>query len=128
MFDCRLSSVIPYNLQVAMGIGDVTANLTGTHPDNINIKLDIGQATLTLPASQTYLVAAKNSIGALVVYVPAGKPVRIQLKTGLTVTHLPADFTREGDMAYSPGYQGGDNVIDLSLEQDIGTLDVRYLQ
>ena len=128
VLDCRLTSAIPYDLQVAVGVGDVTANLTGTHPDNVKVNVDIGQEILTLPASETYYVTAKNSIGTLVVYVPRGKPVSIQLKTGLTVTHLPDDFNREGDTAYSPGYKGGTNVIDLTLEQDIGSLDVRYLQ
>ena len=128
MMDVRLNSGVPYNLQVAVGVGSVTADLAGTHPNNVSMTVDVGQEALTLPDGETYYVTAKNSIGALVVSVPRGIPVHIQLKTGLTVIHLPADFTRDGDAAFSPGYKGGTNVIDLSLEQDIGSLEVRYIQ
>jgi hypothetical protein len=123
---CKLNSNIPFDLHLNLGVGEISANLIETHPTSLDAKLGIGQVLLTLPAGATYKVTSENGIGSTLVYVPKNTPIRIHLDTGITGSHLPADFTRDGDYAYSPGAQTSNSFIDLSLKQDIGSLEVRY--
>ncbi len=126
-WNLRLNSSIPVALNLNLGVGEELINLSETHPTSLDVKMGVGMVTLTLPAGSGYSVKVNNGIGATLVYVPKGTAVRVHVNTGLAVSHLPGDFTRNGDNAYSPGAGTAEKVIDLSLEQDIGSLEVRYL-
>lgn len=125
---CRLNSAIPVDLNLNLGLGEMSVNLTETHPDSLYAKLGIGQIQLTLPSSGSYSATINNGIGSTIVYIPKGTIIRVHLETGLAGSSLPKDFTRQGDTAYSPGAENAARVIDLSVKQDIGSLEIRYLQ
>ncbi len=125
---CRLNSTIPMDLNLNLGIGEMAVNLAEMHPASLYAKLGIGQILLTLPSGGSYNATVNNGIGSTVVYIPKGTIIRIHLETGLAGSSLPKDFTRQGDTAYSPGAVNASNVIDLSVKQDIGSLEIRYLQ
>jgi hypothetical protein len=123
---CRLNSTIPFDLHMNLGVGEISANLIETHPTSLDAKLGVGQVLLTLPSGGTYHVTAENGVGSMLVYVPKNTPIRVHLETGLAASHLPADFTQQGDNAFSPGAEKANGGVDLSLKQDIGSLEVRY--
>ena len=123
---CRLNSSIPIDLHLNLGVGEISANLPEIQLTNLDAKLGVGQVLLTLPAGGTYHVSVNNGVGSTLVIVPKGNPIRVHIETGLAASHLPTDFSRQGDNAYSPGAEKANSGIDLSLKQDIGSLEVRY--
>ena len=53
---------------------------------------------------------------------------RIQASTALAVRNMPAGYRRDGDVYTSPGYEGAENRVDLTVNQAMGALTVRLAE
>ncbi len=112
-------------LNVELGAGEVELDLSDLNLEVLQVDVGVGKIVVRLPAEGDFDVSLEGGIGAMEVVVPRGLAVRIRVSAGLTSTKLDG-FIKQGEVYYSPGAENADEVIDLSLNQAIGILIVRY--
>ncbi len=121
-----LAGSVPLDLDFTQAVGEQSLDLTGLDLNSLHAETALGQNTIILPDSGSFDGQASVAIGELLIRVPRGAAVRLQLDTAIASVSLPADFTRDGNIATSPGAQGASNPIRLTVNVPIGALRVEY--
>ncbi len=125
-WNLRLNPDVPLKLKIGLGVGKSEIDLTGLTVSDLRVETDIGRTTVTLPARGRFEAKVEGAIGTTVVIIPEGLAARIRVETGLSVSHVPDDYERQGDVYTSPDYERADDRVDLQVSQDIGTITVRH--
>jgi hypothetical protein len=112
-------------LNVELGAGEVDLDLSELTLEIVQVDVGVGKIVARLPAKGEFDVSLEGRIGAMEVIIPRGLAVRVQVSAGLTHTQLEG-FVKRGSLYYSAGAEGAGNLVDLSLNQAIGSLIVRY--
>ncbi len=126
-WNLALTGTVPLDLQSSQAVGEQRLDLTGLDLTNLQTETAVGQNTVILPASGSFSGTVGVAIGDLLIRVPKGTAVELQLNTALASVTLPSDFTRDGNIATSPGAKGASSLIRLKVDVPIGGLRVEYL-
>jgi len=124
-WDLGITSGVPLDLVISMGVGQADLDLSDLTVTSLNIDSGVGQTTVTLPAEGRYEVDIDSGIGELIIIIPPGLEARIETDTGIAARQLPSSYRRQDDVYTSPGYAGADNRVDLRLDHAIGSVTVR---
>lgn len=124
-WDLRLTSAIPIDLSVDVGVGQTVVDLRGTKVYGLRVSQGIGQQVVYLPRNGVVRASLSTAIGETIVVIPPGVAARIHASTGIAARSFPAGFVKDGDNYTSPGYAGAADKVDLELEVAIGNLGVR---
>jgi hypothetical protein len=125
-WEIQFNEDTPLELNSELIAGEQELDLNGLKVEYFNTKTIFGKTTIRLPEEGSFNGDAEVIFGELVVYVPEDAAVRIYADTGLTGVDLPDDYTREDDLILSPSAKGSDAVMELDLNQPIGSLRVIY--
>jgi hypothetical protein len=123
-WDLRLIDDIPINLDLDLGVGEAIIDLSSMTLDNFSINVAVGKVSLILPNEGIVSGDIDNSIGSILVSVPQDSELRLKTEIGLTNIQLPPGFRSDGNVHTSPGYDSGENRINLSINQAIGLVKV----
>ena len=116
---------IPIDLNFDIGVGEAIIDLSSLTIEKFFINAAVGKISLILPNEGDISGNIENSIGSIIVSVPRDSELRLQTDIGLTNLQIPPSFQREGDNIHiSPGYDSGENRIDLKINQAIGLVKV----
>ena len=127
VWDLKMNATVPLDLTVKTGVGEQMINLTGMNLTRFSCEIAVGTTQVTLPAGSSLSGSIKGAVGELVVWVPRGAGLRLRLSTGLTSVSLPPDYTRSDHDAQSPNISAADGVMNLTIDQALGSVSVRYL-
>jgi len=123
-----LSSAVPLELEISLGMGLVEADLTGLTVEGLEVELGIGRTVITLPAGGDFSGRLSGAIGQTTVIIPKGTAVHVRMTTGIGGVETP-EGSRPfdlGDNEYtSPGFGTAENRIELEIEQAIGLIVLR---
>ena len=122
----QLSPTPTYKLLIKQAVGECSLDLSGLKVTDLTVQTAVGKTSLTLPASGPLTGRIEAAIGETVIYLPKGAPVQVHFNRALTSTSQPPDFTVNGSTVTSPGYTPA-NGIDLTVNEAIGAINVRYL-
>ena len=122
-----INSDVDLDLEVDVGAGDVTLDLSDLTIDSAYLDFGIGRADATLPQVNGAEVMVDGGIGAVTVRVPEDVGARIFLDAGLVGRSLPSDYTHDGDTYISPNYARADNRVDVTIGLGIGSIRVQPL-
>ncbi len=125
-WDFGLTPLIPLELDVSMGAGDMRLDLAGLTVSGLDISQGVGEITVLLPFQDSYRADISQAIGSIVVVVPDDIGVRLEVSRAISAFSLPSDFEHRGDYYYSPGYDNAEDRADLEISQAIGNIEVRY--
>ncbi|GAB4400146.1 MAG: DUF5668 domain-containing protein [Anaerolineales bacterium] len=123
----RLSGRVPITLQSELGVGQMHLDLTGLQIEGVTVNLGVGDILLTLPNQGNFNVEIRGGIGQMRIRVPRGMGVQVRSETGLANFRAPSEYTREGDVWFSPGYSGSEYRLTLTLSQGIGSIMIESL-
>ncbi len=124
-WDLSVSSDVPLELEVSLGVGESNVDLTGLMLDDLEVSIGIGQMTIVLPDEGNFQARIDGAIGNTVIIIPAEMEARIYVDTGLAARDLPNGY-RQRDGAYeSSGYDDAENRIELEIDQAIGNVTVQ---
>jgi len=121
-----INSDVELDLDVDIGIGDVTLDLSDLTIDSARLDFGIGRADATLPQEDGAEVMVDGGIGTVTIRVPEDVGARIRLDSGLVGRSLPSGYTHDGDTYTSPNYNRADTQVDVTIGLGIG--NIRVLQ
>jgi hypothetical protein len=116
-----LTTEVPINLDVSMGVGEVDLDLTGVNLSALKVGLGVGEATITLSGNSSYEAQIDGAIGQLVIIVPKGVGVRISTSMGIASSEFPPGYINHT----SPNYDSAENKIQLKVDLAIGSVVVQ---
>ena len=122
-----MNPVVTYSLDVNMAVGEEFLNLTDLSVNQIDLNMAVGRSEVRLPAKGSVSGSIKGAVGETTLYLPHGAVVNIRLDTGLTSVNYPTDYTRLGDVISTPSQQSDGPTINLSINQALGVINIRYL-
>jgi hypothetical protein len=124
-WDLGLTTQIPLDLDVEMGVGSMRLDLTELQLDDLNVSMGVGSVTVNLPGAEDYQAQLEGAIGELIVVVPPEAGVRVNADTGLAAVDVPAGYSENNNVYTSPNYDTAQTQIDLSVSQAIGRIEIR---
>ncbi len=125
LWDVGLSPGVVLDLEAELGAGEAVLDLTGLQLERLEVDVGVGRVEIRLPAEGRFEASIDGAIGETVIVIPGGLEARIQASTALAVRNMPAGYRRDGDVYTSPGYEGAENRVDLTVNQAMGALTVR---
>ncbi len=128
LWDVGLSPGAVLDLEAELGAGEAILDLTGLQLERLQVEVGLGRAEVRLPAEGRFEASVDGAIGETVIVIPDGLEARIQASTALAVRNMPAGYRRDGDVYTSPGYEGAENRVDLTVNQAMGALTVRLAE
>jgi hypothetical protein len=124
-WDVHLTSAIPVDLGVDLGVGQSVLDLRGVQLSALNVDQGIGQLVVQLPRNANLQADLSMAIGETIVVIPPGVGARLHLSTGIAARSVPPSYTREGDTYTSPNYATATDKVNLNVSVAIGNLSVR---
>ena len=122
-----INSDVELDLEVDIGVGDVTLDLSDLIIDDVRLDFGVGRADATLPQVNGAEVMVDGGIGAVTIRVPEGVGARIRLDSGLVGRTLPTGYTHDGDTYTSPNYNRADIQVDVTIGLGIGSIRVQQI-
>jgi hypothetical protein len=122
-----LNGGLPLDLELAMGVGEMNADLANLDLEKLDVSQGVGDIDLILAGGGDYSGDVSQAIGQVVVRIPSDVGVRLQVSRAISSLDIPAGFERDGDFYYSPNYESTDYKVDLEISQAIGSVEVRML-
>lgn len=122
----KLNNSLPLEISTQLIVGEQTVNLSGLQIVDLQMETIVGESTLILPASGHAEIDTSLIMGEMVIFVLPGTALEINLDTGLASVSFPEDFTREGDILYSPGASESEDPLLLRVNLPIGSLRIDY--
>jgi hypothetical protein len=124
-WDVRVSPDLPIDLELNLGAGTCNLDLTSTAVRSVNVDMGVGRCEVAFPAQGRVEGTLSGAIGETVIVIPAGVEARIEASSGIAARQMPTGFEQQDDIYVTPGYQGADNVLDLVVDQAIGSIRVQ---
>ena len=126
VWDILLNSQTDIDLQTALIAGEQDLDLTALNVQSLKSETVFGKTTLTLPDQDLSGLDVSVTIGQLVIIVPPQTGLNITLDTGITNIVVPQGYSREEGRISSANYPDAEHKIDISIEQPIGSLVIRF--
>lgn len=120
-----LEPSVPISLTADAGVGEVVLDLSELELESLNADMGVGELRVTLPEAGSYEANLSLGIGELMVVVPDGVEARIESDMGIGETDVDSSrFVRDGDVYVTRGYEGAENVVELTVDVGIGAITV----
>ena len=120
-----LEPSVPISLKADAGVGEVALDLSALELASLDADLGIGELTVTLPEAGEYEAYLSVGVGELTVVVPDGMEARVVRDMGIGDTEVDSSrFVRDGEVYVTRGYEGAENVVELTVDVGIGAITV----
>jgi hypothetical protein len=124
-WDLRLSDEVGFSLDVDVGAGDATIDLTGLDVRDLNVNAGAGQTTVTLPEEGDFSATVDSGVGGLVLEIPATMAARVQVDRGLSALDVSRRFEKEDDVYLTDDWGRNQNRVDLKIDMGVGRVTIR---
>lgn len=123
----RLAPAVPLALQLSVGAGQTSLDLSRLLVQELTISCGAGQTTIYLPAGAGQTNAdIRVGAGQVVLVIPPGVGASIHRVGALVDVQVPRDRFQEVDDGFQTAdYPSAPNRVDLTLRLGIGSVDVR---
>lgn len=126
----HLNPHVPTTLQVHVGVGMCSLNLTRLNLTRVEVDTGVAECTVNLPAggeSGTIPVEIDGGVGACHVLVPEGAAAQIRLDPGLGGVHVDTRrFPQVGENLYrSADYATATYRLDVNVDLGVGSIEVK---
>ncbi|MCS7061782.1 MAG: DUF5668 domain-containing protein [Anaerolineae bacterium] len=123
----RVNPEVPLTLNIDLGAGEATVDLTGATLNRARITVGAGALRLTLPSEGRFESQIEGGVGMITVLIPRPLAMRLQANTALVDLDVPVDFVRYERGYRSPNLDQADRVVDLRVNLAVGRVTIRYL-
>jgi hypothetical protein len=124
-WDLRLSPKVGLSLEVDVGAGSATIDLTGLDIRNLHVAAGAGQSTVTLPQEGDFSATVSSGVGRLVLEIPKEMAARVRVDRGLSALDISRRFDRDGDVYLTDDWRTNENRVDLDIDIGVGLVTVR---
>ncbi len=124
-WDLRLSPKVGYDLDVSMGAGDATLNLSGLDIRGLTVETGAGRATIILPEEGDFEAEISGAVGQVVIEIPEGMAARVQVSRALGDISVPSRFVRDGNTYETGDWSGSENRVYLEIQIAVGQVTIR---
>jgi hypothetical protein len=125
VWDLGLTTGAALDLAAQLSVGEARLNLSNLQVSELQVQMGLGCIELTLPAEGRFEGRLEAGMGQIVLRVPQGMELQIRGDIGLVVRDIPEGYEKDKDTITSPGYGGAENLIDLTIDEGIGILEIR---
>jgi len=119
-----LSPKVPLTLRIKTGVGESSLDLTDLKVTEFVLESGVGQTTLTLPSSGVVTARVESGVGKTSVYIPARMHARVCASSGVGAVRVDGDYTREGDVYTSSGFETASSRVELEVQDGVGRVTV----
>jgi hypothetical protein len=123
-WDLALTGRIPLEVDIALGAGEIVADLSGLKVTSVDVKLGAGQLILTLPSGMDIDVNISIGAGDAEIHLPEGAAVTIDCTTGVGNCSLPNGSGFWGQEYTSAGYSESEDQIRIEVNVGVGEAEI----
>ncbi len=121
----RLSPQASFSLDVDVGAGVVTLDLTGLDIRELKVEGGVGQTTVTFPKQGNISAQVSSGLGALTLEIPEEMAARLRVDRGLSALSVSGRFKKDGADYVTDDWATSENRLDLGISVGIGAVTVR---
>lgn len=120
-----LNPVVAYDLNLEMGVGQSTVDLSKLTVTGGRLNAGIGTTDLTLPAKGKFTLSIDGGLGTVKIRLPGKMALRAEVDTGIgSFNPGPQLRALGGDVYETAGFGSADNAITLRIKAGVGTISV----
>jgi hypothetical protein len=125
-WDLRLSPEVSFSLDVNLGAGVATIDLTGLEVQDLRVDAGASQTTVIFPQEGDFSARVGGGVGQLALEIPRQMAARIRVDRGLGPLDISRRFDKAGDDLYlTDDWQTNENRVDLEVDIGVGLVTVR---
>jgi hypothetical protein len=121
----RLSPKVGFSLDVDVGAGEATIDLTGLDIRDLTVDAGAGQTTVIFPDEGDFSATVDSGVGGLVLEIPEEMAARIRVDRGLSALDISRRFEKDGDVYLTDDWKTNENRIDLDVDIGVGVVTIR---
>jgi hypothetical protein len=128
VWDLRLNSVVPTDLNVRLGAGTSDLNLSELNLDTLDVDLGAGETMVDLTGARQHDVLAnvKGDAGRLTLKLPNDVGVRVEVDSGIgSVDEI--GMHKDGDVYVNDAYGAAPFTIDIKLDLRVGDVNLEVV-
>jgi hypothetical protein len=124
-WNLRLNDDIPMDLDINLGLGESTLELSGLTLNSLDIQTGVGETTIDLTGdwANSIDIDIEGGVGKTTVRLPDGVGVRVETQTGIGSINVQ-NLIRNGDTYTNAAYDGADVVLDIKVQGGVGAIDL----
>lgn len=119
-WDVGLSPEVGFDLDVELGAGRATVDLTGLDIRDLTVDAGAGQATVILPGHGTFDARVNGAVGQLVLSIPDTMAVRVQVDRGLSALSISSRYQRDGDVYVTDDWERMTDRVEIVVDMGVG--------
>lgn len=119
-WELDFSRRIPLEVDLALGAGQITADLTELRVSSVDVRIGAGQVVLKLPAKNNIEVSVKIGAGDAQIHLPEGAKVTVDCTTAVGNCALPGGSGLWSQSYTSPGYDKAEYKIQIHINVAVG--------
>jgi hypothetical protein len=124
-WDLRLNNDVPMNLSLEMGAGTSALQLSGLSLTGLDVKLGAGKCTVDLSGDWARDLNATFVTGAadITVLLPKEVGARVEIEAGPTAINAPG-MTKDGNVYTNDAYGVSEVTLQVNMEAGIGRINL----
>jgi hypothetical protein len=120
-----LNTKVAYDLDLNMGVGNSTIDLSKLTLTNGKLNVGVGQVEVRLPSTGKFNFKIDGGVGTLKIRLPSRIGVHIDLDSGLGSFNAGSRLRSIGDNVYeTDGFSSASDQITLKIDAGIGSINV----
>ena len=125
-WEIYLNEEIPLDLVIDFGAGEGRLNLEGLDLRSVNVDMGVGDLTIDLsgPRAHDMDVKVDGGVGAATLYLPSDIGVRVVVDKGIGSIDANG-FVKRGGAFTNSAYGESEIEMDVSIDAGIGSIDLR---
>lgn len=124
-WDIGLSPQVGFDLDVDLGAGQASVDLTGLDIRELNVDVGAGQATVVFPGQGTFDAQVNGGVGQLVLEIPDSLAVRLRVDRGLSALSVSSRYERDGDVYVTSDWERRADRVEIELDMGVGQVVIR---
>lgn len=121
-----LDSVI-YDMELGLGVGVLTSDLTELVITDIAINEGVGKVEIMLPDTGDYVLGINQAIGTMNIIVPEDLNVRFDVSRVVSGLNHPEGYTLEDSILISPNFNPEMDYIEVQVNQVFGNIIIESI-
>ena len=122
-WDVGLNSGVTYEVDLNMGVGKSTVDLSKLRLSGGDINSGVGNTEMSLPNKGQFTLTINGGVGALRIIVPRNMAVRVEVNGGLGGFHSMARLQRlDHDVYQTAGFSSAEDAVTLLINGGVGSV------